>query len=439
MREQKINPRTALKLQEDEIDELAKDDKIARRELHTALEEFKEAASKQKELRGGAPEAKAEAAPPPTAVDPNVTRLFIAAAGDAEPWTREGIGDFSRWWDKKMLPAFQEDRRASLRAMCTDVVDGPHLLGRCCSETTAPPWVRVTHAPGGKKLDLTFGFRTMVNNHLYATYGLGFYHVLWQACETQGMTPMGDYEWLELLGEGGYGQVHKVRHRHTGKVFALKIVKVDTAKADAMQKASREISLQQKAGEASEHIVSVLVWGQAGEQFLFFTMELCAGGSLRQYVIKDKGIADRGGAARDAPDPRRAARAPPARDRAPRPQAGERAAHRRRRRAHHRLGPRARARRRDAAADRRRRHARLHGARGADAALLEQDGHLLDRGHVLRVCLRQAARHERRGPVRRARQRARRRRHEAHRRDRALHAPLDLGAYDRRRSRRAED
>ena len=62
VREQKINPRTALKLQEDEVDELAKDDKIARRELHTALEEFKEAASKQKEVRGGAPEAKAEAA-----------------------------------------------------------------------------------------------------------------------------------------------------------------------------------------------------------------------------------------------------------------------------------------------------------------------------------------------------------------------------------------
>ena len=64
VREQKINPRTALKLQEDEIDELAKDDKIARRELHTALEEFKEAAGKRYEVRGGAPEAKAEAAPP---------------------------------------------------------------------------------------------------------------------------------------------------------------------------------------------------------------------------------------------------------------------------------------------------------------------------------------------------------------------------------------
>ena len=128
--------------------------------------------------------------------------------------------------------------------MRADVVDGPNLLALCCSEIATPPWVRVTHAPDGKKLDMTVGFRAKVNTFLYEKFGLGFYHVLWQACEAQELTAMGDYEWLELLGEGGYGQVHKVRHRHTGKVYALKIVKVDTAKADAMQKASREISLQ---------------------------------------------------------------------------------------------------------------------------------------------------------------------------------------------------
>ena len=43
VREQKINPRTALSLGDDAIDELAEDDKIARTELRTALQHFKEA------------------------------------------------------------------------------------------------------------------------------------------------------------------------------------------------------------------------------------------------------------------------------------------------------------------------------------------------------------------------------------------------------------
>ena len=48
---------------------------------------------------------------------------------------------------------------------------------------------------------------TVLNN-----YGIGFYALLHQSCDRH--SPLMDYEWIEKVGEGGFGQVHKVRNRH---------------------------------------------------------------------------------------------------------------------------------------------------------------------------------------------------------------------------------
>merc|ERR1719181_877596 len=109
---------------------------------------------------------------------------------------------------------------------------------------------------------------------------------------------MGDYVFDKVLGAGGFGSVFLTRHKHTKKPYALKIVRVDTSRPGAMQKASREIALQQKAAEASPYIANVHNWGQAGERFLFFALEYCSGGDLVQYVIRGKGIEDKAWALR---------------------------------------------------------------------------------------------------------------------------------------------
>ena len=49
----------------------------------------------------------------------------------------------------------------------------------------------------------------------------------------------------------------------------------------------------QKAAEASPYIANVHNWGQAGERFLFFALEYCSGGDLRQRVVPAEGVADR--------------------------------------------------------------------------------------------------------------------------------------------------
>ena len=115
---------------------------------------------------------------------------------------------------------------------------------------------------------------------------------MWQAFEA-GMTPMGDYVWQKTLGQGGFGQVHLVKHRYTGELFALKIVRADALKPGALERASREVSVQKQAAQASPYVANVHVWGQAGATFLWFAMDYCSGGDLRQRVVSAEGVADR--------------------------------------------------------------------------------------------------------------------------------------------------
>jgi serine/threonine protein kinase len=36
-----------------------------------------------------------------------------------------------------------------------------------------------------------------------------------------------NFECLELIGQGSFGSVHKVRHRRTGEVFVMKVMDVE--------------------------------------------------------------------------------------------------------------------------------------------------------------------------------------------------------------------
>src|SRR5690349_9319708 len=53
---------------------------------------------------------------------------------------------------------------------------------------------------------------------------------------------VGTYVLLDRLGEGGMGQVYKARHRHMGRVVALKVIRKEKLKsAEAVQRFYREV------------------------------------------------------------------------------------------------------------------------------------------------------------------------------------------------------
>lgn len=59
----------------------------------------------------------------------------------------------------------------------------------------------------------------------------------------KGCSKIGEYEMLQKLGEGTFGEVHKARHRVTGKVFALKKILMHNEKDGFPITALREIKL----------------------------------------------------------------------------------------------------------------------------------------------------------------------------------------------------
>jgi serine/threonine protein kinase len=102
-----------------------------------------------------------------------------------------------------------------------------------------------------------------------------------------------DYRWVQLLGQGGFGQVHEVAHRHKpadAPHIALKLIKAphnpddEDAAMEALAKTAREMEHHQRVSDSSEFIVSLLTWGQIGDEFFFVSMELCPGGDVAKLL-----------------------------------------------------------------------------------------------------------------------------------------------------------
>ena len=71
---------------------------------------------------------------------------------------------------------------------------------------------------------------------------------------------------------------------------ALKLVKATSpdddvdAVAEALAKTAREMEHHQRVADSSEFIVSLLTWGQIGDEYFFVSMELCAGGDVAKLL-----------------------------------------------------------------------------------------------------------------------------------------------------------
>jgi serine/threonine protein kinase len=89
---------------------------------------------------------------------------------------------------------------------------------------------------------------------------------------------LGDYELLAKLGEGGGGAVYKARHRHTGRVVAVKTVPPSLAKDPIYKK---RLEQEFRAASRLDHpqIVRVLEYEEDGET-PFLVMEFVEGESL---------------------------------------------------------------------------------------------------------------------------------------------------------------
>ena len=97
-------------------------------------------------------------------------------------------------------------------------------------------------------------------------------------------TLLDDYEVVSPLGEGGMGQVYRVRHRRLEREFALKIISAKQVSAESVQRFEREM----KAAGRTNH-PNVIVATDAGEcrGWHYLVMELVSGTDLARLIKKN--------------------------------------------------------------------------------------------------------------------------------------------------------
>ena len=206
--------------------------------------------------------------------------------GIATPWIMNAAALKAHFASSGLPPAI-------LQAL--DGTMGIDLLEKCLEEVEKPPWVKLRRNHQGDLLRKCAGVKAghlgKLDLHLKRC-GLGFAALLYRSCHQQ--TPLMDYRWVRLLGEGGFGQVHEVSHRHHAAGsphIALKLIKAvhgsrddDDAVARKLKETAKEMEHHQRAASTSEFVVELFTWGQIGEEFFFVSMELCTGGDVAQLL-----------------------------------------------------------------------------------------------------------------------------------------------------------
>lgn len=96
----------------------------------------------------------------------------------------------------------------------------------------------------------------------------------------------GRYEIVERIGEGGMGQVVRVRHHRLGKPFAVKLMLAEFF----FEPEAREIFIREaRLASTLSHpnIVSIVDFGEDPDWGMFIVMELAVGESLSQRIDND--------------------------------------------------------------------------------------------------------------------------------------------------------
>jgi predicted Ser/Thr protein kinase len=92
----------------------------------------------------------------------------------------------------------------------------------------------------------------------------------------------GRYEVLALIGEGGMGEVYKVRDRELDRVIALKTVRSDSDEGEmAVQRFKQELLLARRI--THKNVIRIHDLGEA-DGIKFFTMEFVEGESLKALI-----------------------------------------------------------------------------------------------------------------------------------------------------------
>ncbi|KAI7600619.1 kinase-like protein, partial [Hortaea werneckii] len=100
------------------------------------------------------------------------------------------------------------------------------------------------------------------------------------------------YDFIELIGKGGYGRVYKCKERSTGKLMAVKIINIDDAdfqehyldKDNTINSFRKEVGILQQLKDSKARNINMIHDAFDLHNQLWIVSDYCAGGSLRTLM-----------------------------------------------------------------------------------------------------------------------------------------------------------
>ena len=103
-----------------------------------------------------------------------------------------------------------------------------------------------------------------------------------------------DFERLKLVGKGTFGKVFKVKHRKTGKIYAMKTIRKDTVLDN---QSLDSLKLEMEVLEKVDHQFLVNMEYVFTDKYrVFFMMDFIDGGELFRHLMKIKRFKENEGA-----------------------------------------------------------------------------------------------------------------------------------------------
>jgi len=95
-----------------------------------------------------------------------------------------------------------------------------------------------------------------------------------------------NFDFIKVLGTGGFATVYMVRKRTTGMLYAMKLVKKDGVKQDAV-KFAQVYTERQILQQLSNPFLVSLHYAFVTTNYFCLVIDLCTGGELFYYLQKN--------------------------------------------------------------------------------------------------------------------------------------------------------
>jgi len=95
-----------------------------------------------------------------------------------------------------------------------------------------------------------------------------------------------DFDLIERIGEGGFGEVYKAKHKKTNKIYALKKIKIDQNDENAIKNYKREVQNLKK----SDTLFTLTIIGYTIEPPFAIIMPYFKNGNLSDHLYKIKDL-----------------------------------------------------------------------------------------------------------------------------------------------------